>query len=162
MARIVSIVTATALLALSLVSTPAVAQDEWVVRTTSQGVEATVRKLEEAIERSGSQVLATFDHAAAAADIGQQLEPTVVVVFARPKASSPLIAANRRLAIDMPQKILVWEEEGDTHIGYVAPASLIARHGLQSGRPELESLRVSMDALVSAVLSRSERRTARR
>ncbi|MFD2238649.1 DUF302 domain-containing protein [Aureimonas populi] len=156
--RIFSVFLSVVLLAL-LVSGPSLAQDEWVVRSSSQSVPDTVARLEQAIERSGSRVLAVFDHEAAAQEIDYVLAPTTVVVFAQPKASLPLIEANRRLAIEMPQKILVWEEDGTTYVGYVSPFSMVGRYALDPAQPEIEALRSSLDALVSAALSRPERRS---
>lgn len=132
--------------------------DDWVVRQSAQSVEETVQRLERAIERSGSLVLAVFDHKAAAEEVGYELGPATVVFFAKPKNSSPLIAANRRAAIDMPQKFLVWEEDDTTYVGFIAPSSLAARYGFDAGNGDLESMRSAMEALLAASVSRPERR----
>ena len=149
-------------LALAIMAAPmeqAHAADDWAVRQSTQSVEETVARLTAAIERSGSVVLATFDHRAAAREVGHELPPTVLVLFATPRASSPLIAGNRRAAIDLPQKILVWEEDGNTYVGFVEPSALVSRYGFDAARPELSTLRSAMESLVAAAVGRQDKRT---
>jgi uncharacterized protein (DUF302 family) len=136
------------------------AADEWVVRESAQSVEETVDRLEEAIERSGSKVLAVFDQQAAARDVDFAMDATTVVLFAQPRTVSPLIAADRRAAIEMPQRILVWEEGGVTYAGYVDPMTLTARYDIERNRPEIASLRSALNSLVEAAINRQEQRSA--
>ncbi len=131
------------------------ASEEWVVRQSRYNVDETAQRLEDAIVRSGSVVVAVIDHQAAARAVGQELPPTKVVLFARPKSSTPLMADNRRIAIDLPQRFLVWEEGGETRIGYVAPFSLAQRYGMTGDRPEWEDMRSSLEALAQAASSRA-------
>lgn len=148
------LVLAAAILALG----PARAQDDWVVRPSAASVEETVERLQDAIDRSGSKVLAIFDHRAAAQEVGLDLPESTVVLFAKPKTFSPLIAANPRAAMDMPQRILVWEEEGATYAGFVSPSALVSRHGFDPHHPELSKLRATLETLVDTAVNRRETR----
>ena len=85
------------------------------------------------IER-GMSVIARIDHAAAAAKTGLALRPTEVIVFGNPKAETPLMQAAQTLGIDLPLKILVWQDEaGKTWLAYNDPAWLARRHGAGAG-----------------------------
>ncbi len=146
------------LLLLMLPAASARAADDWVVRESSVGVEETVARLEEAIIRSGSKVLAVFDHRAAAQEVGLDIAQSTVVLFAKPKSATPIIAQNPRAAMDMPQRILVWEEGGSTYAGFVSPTMFVSRHGFSSGHPELGRLRAGLEALLSAAVKRRDER----
>ncbi|WP_185984455.1 DUF302 domain-containing protein [Aureimonas mangrovi] len=149
-----------ALVAVFVASPHSHAADQWVVRQSAQSVEETVDRLEDAIRRSGSEVLAVFDQQAAARDVDFPMEATTVVLFAQPRTVSPLIAADRRAAIDMPQRILVWEEGGVTYAGYVDPMTLTTRYDIERNRPEIASLRSALDSLLEAAINRQEQRSA--
>lgn len=69
-----------------------------------------------------------------------------------------MIAQNPRVAIDWPQKILVWEEGGSTYAGYVSPYDWVARHGLDADHPELGRLQGALDALIEAAIHRRDTR----
>lgn len=146
------------LLAVSIVAGHAQAAEEWVVRQSRHDVAETTRRLEDAVVRSGSVVLAVIDHQDAARQVGETIAPTTVVIFAKPKLSTPLMQENRQLAIDLPQRILIWDDGGNTQIGYVSPFSLAARYGMNGDRREWEEMRTSLEALVQAAAARGERR----
>ena len=60
-----------------------------------------------------------------------QMRPTKLLIFGNPKAGTPLMIASPSIAIDLPMKVLVWEDgDGKVWISYNAPAYLQARHGL--------------------------------
>jgi uncharacterized protein (DUF302 family) len=115
-------------------SVPAAAQiaSEWVVRTSLYSVPDTVDILTSAIEEAGADVAAVIDHAAAAQRAGLELPPTTVVIFGNPDIGTPLMVESRRFAIDLPLKVLVWQEGNDTMVGYVHPHVLAARHGIEA------------------------------
>ncbi|KAA0969743.1 DUF302 domain-containing protein [Aureimonas fodinaquatilis] len=134
------------------------AADDWVVRQSRYDVEETSKRLEEVIERSGSVVLGVIDHEAAARLVGEELSQMRVVMFSKPKISTPLMRQNKRLGIDLPQRILIWDEEGATQIGYVDPGVLAQRYGLSAQDREWQEMRSSLDALTQAAISRTDRR----
>lgn len=76
-------------------------------------VDETVRRLSDALSAAG-MVVATVDHAANAASVGQQLRPTVLVIGGNPAAGTPLMADQQEAGIDLPQKFLVWEDDAGT------------------------------------------------
>lgn len=102
-----------------------------------------------AIEAKGLTIFARIDHAAGAANAGMELRPTTLVVFGAAKAGTPLMQASQTLAIDLPLKMLVWQEaDGKVWIGANDPAWLATRHGISSARPEIVA---AMQGLLKAL-----------
>lgn len=75
------------------------------------GVEETLRRFEAAVRERNWVVFTRLDHAAAAEAVGLQLRPRTVIVFGNPRAGTPAMAANPTLALDLPLRVLVWEDE---------------------------------------------------
>jgi len=96
-----------------------------------QSVDRTVEKLEQALQAKGVKLFALVDHSGEAEKAGMQMPPTKLLIFGNPKAGTPLMIASPSIAIDLPIKILVWEDAGGkVWVSYNAPAYLQARHGL--------------------------------
>jgi uncharacterized protein (DUF302 family) len=95
------------------------------------GPAETLERLEAAVARNGMTVLARIDHGAAADKVGLELRPTVVVMFGNPRAGTPSMRSTRTLAIDLPLKVLIWQDEKDaTWLAYNEPGWLFRRHGI--------------------------------
>ncbi len=91
----------------------------------------TLDRLEAAVTKHGMTIVARIDHAAAAEKVGLALRPTVVLVFGNPRAGTPAMQAVRTLAIDLPLKMLIWQDDKDmTWLAYNVPAWLFRRHGV--------------------------------
>ncbi len=91
----------------------------------------TLSRLQSAIQAANMTVFATFDHADAARKAGLALRPTTVVAFGNPAAGTKLMQSNQVAGIDLPLKILVWEDEsGKAKLTYNEPSWLAERHAL--------------------------------
>ena len=90
----------------------------------------TLERLEAVIARQGMTVLARIDHGAAAEQVGQELRPTIVVFFGNPSAGTPAMRATPTLAIDLPLRMLIWQDEKGTWLAYNEPGWLFQRHGI--------------------------------
>jgi uncharacterized protein (DUF302 family) len=102
-----------------------------VTITSHHSVDGTVEKLQQVLEERGVKLFALVDHSGEAAKAGMQMRPTKLLIFGNPKAGTPLMIASPSLAIDLPIKILVWEDSaGKVWISYNDPAYLQARHGV--------------------------------
>jgi uncharacterized protein (DUF302 family) len=103
-----------------------------LIQVVSQdSVDETVRKLEGALVAKGMQVFAVIDHSGEAGKVGLKMRPTKVVIFGSPKGGTPLMVAAPSLAIDLPLKALVAEDEqGRVSVTYNDPAYLQERHGV--------------------------------
>ncbi len=108
------------------------AEKNGLVRVRSQNsVEETIRRLEAAFAAKGLQVFAVVDHSGEAEKIGLKMRPTKVVIFGSPRAGTPLMIAAPSLAIDLPLKALVAEdEEGKVTVTFNSPEYLQQRHGV--------------------------------
>jgi len=94
-------------------------------------VDQTVEKLRSMLEAKGITLFALVDHSGEAAKAGMAMRPTKLLIFGSPKAGTPLMIARPTIAIDLPLKILVWEDgQGKTWISYNSPAYLRDRHDL--------------------------------
>jgi uncharacterized protein (DUF302 family) len=91
----------------------------------------TMRRAINAVIARGMSVMARINHATAAAEVGLTLRPTEVILFGSPKAGTPLMQAAQTMGIDLPLKILVWEDDSArTWLSYNDPTWLADRHGL--------------------------------
>jgi len=96
-----------------------------------QSVDRAVQKLEAILQAKGVKLFALVDHSGEAEKAGMHMRPTRLLIFGNPKAGTPLMLASPTAAIDLPLKILVWEDAaGRVWISYNAPAYLQSRHGL--------------------------------
>ena len=94
-------------------------------------VEQTVERLTALLHAKGVTLFALVDHSAEAAKIGMTMPPTKLLIFGNPKAGTPLMLAARSVAIDLPLKILVWEDgQGRAWLSYNSSTYLKERHGL--------------------------------
>jgi uncharacterized protein (DUF302 family) len=88
-------------------------------------------RLDAAVVERGLTVFARIDFAADAAAVGMHLRPTRLLVFGNPRAGTPLLAAAPTAGIDLPLKVLIWEDaQGRVTVGYNSPAWIGARHGV--------------------------------
>lgn len=85
---------------------------------SSSGYGETLRRLLSAIVRRGLTVFAQIDHAAAAREVGMDLADEVVVIFGNPRGGTPLMQQDPRIGIELPLRVLVWEDGGQTILGY--------------------------------------------
>ena len=94
-------------------------------------VDGTVEKLQGILQAKGATLFALIDHSGEAEKVGLTMRPTKLLIFGSPKAGTPLMIAAPSVAIDLPLKMLVWEDgQGKVWISYNSPAYLRQRHGL--------------------------------
>ena len=92
-------------------------------------------KLRSILESKGVMVFALVDHSGEAEKVGMKMRPTKLLIFGNPKAGTPLMMASPSIAIDLPLKILIWEDAaGKVWLSYNSPECLQQRHELP---PEL-------------------------
>ena len=99
----------------------------------------------------GLKVFGVIDHSGEAKAVGLELRDTKVVIFGSPQAGTPVMLAAPTAALDLPLKVLVWDDEGQTKVSYTAPGTLAARYGLSE---ELASRLAGIDALTDAAVNR--------
>ena len=98
---------------------------------SNHSVDETVTKLEGILQAKGITLFALVDHSGEAAKAGMKMRPTKLLIFGNPKAGTPVMLAAPSSAIDLPLKILVWEDDqGKVWITYNSPTYLQTRHNL--------------------------------
>ena len=125
------------------------ADDGLVTVTSEESFDATVERITADIEESPLNLVTTIDHAANAASADLDLPPTTLLVFGNPAVGTPLMQASRTVAIDLPQKMLVWEADEGTRVAYNDPAYLAERHEIDDQSDRLEQIRSVLDSLAT-------------
>ena len=100
-------------------------------KPSHHSVDQTVEKLKNILQSRGVALFALVDHSGEAEKVGMKMPPTKLLIFGSPKAGTPLMLASPSIAIDLPLKILVWEDTGGkVWVSYNSPEYLKERHGL--------------------------------
>jgi uncharacterized protein (DUF302 family) len=119
-----------------------------VTKLSPLSVADTTAKLTGIIAAKGVKLFDVIDQAAEARQAGLTLRDTVLVIFGNPAAGTPVMAASPLSALDLPLKVLIWSDNGQTKISYYAPAALAARHHIG---PELAGNLAAVNALTDAL-----------
>lgn len=122
-----------------------------VVATSPHDVPSTVARIVSALHTRGVALLASVDHAAGARAAGLDLADEIVLVFGNPKVGTGLMQEDPRVGIELPLRLLVWDEGGTTSIAYSDPTELAGRYRLAGGLPVLAQLGQLLDELVAEV-----------
>lgn len=86
---------------------------------SNYSVKQTLDRLETALKAAGITIFARVDHSGGAAAVGLALRPTEVLIFGNPKGGTPLMQANQMTGLDLPLRVLAWEDEaGNTNLTY--------------------------------------------
>lgn len=118
---------------------------------SAYSVEETLANLEAALEENGLITVAVVDHSANAENAGLELPPTRLVIFGNPDVGTPLMRSARTVAIDLPQKMLIYEDEaGDVYAAYNDPQYLAERHGLTGVGEQLGMVSNALSNLANA------------
>jgi len=98
---------------------------------SNHSVDQTVEKLKGVLQAKGVNLFALVDHSGEAEKVGMKMRPTKLLIFGSPKGGTPVMLAAPGIAIDLPLKILIWEDsQGKVWVSYNSPAYLKERHGV--------------------------------
>ena len=99
--------------------------------SANRSVDEIVARIVASLQEKGIKLFALVDHSGEAKSVGIDMRPTKLLIFGNPKAGTPLMLAAPSVAIDLPLKLLVWEDAGGkVWISYNAPGYLQRRHSL--------------------------------
>jgi uncharacterized protein (DUF302 family) len=102
-----------------------------VRKPSNHSVDETLRKLQDSLKAKGVAIFALVDHSGEAEKVGMHMRPTKLLIFGNPKGGTPLMLAAPSIAVDLPIKILIAEdEEGNVWVSYNSQEYLANRHGL--------------------------------
>jgi uncharacterized protein (DUF302 family) len=123
--------------------------DGLITIPSSQGPQETMARLEAEVKAKGLTVFAHVDHAAGAAVVGLSLLPTDLLIFGNAKGGTPLMQAAQTVGIDLPLKVLVWQDAaGKTWVSYNDPNWIAKRHGLG---PEADATVKALSGALAAI-----------
>ena len=122
-----------------------------VTKLSPLPVAGTVAKLTGILSAKGVKLFAVIDQSAEARQVGLSLRDTTLVLFGSPAAGTPVMAASPLAALDLPLKVLVWDDEGQTKVSYYSPDTLAARYHLGVGLAgNLAAINALTDALTAS------------
>jgi uncharacterized protein (DUF302 family) len=125
--------------------------EKLVTVESKHGVTETLDRLAAALDQRGIKPVARVDHAAGAKAVGMELPPTEILIFGNPKLGTPLMQANPEIAIDLPLKVLAWQDKaGKVWVAYAAPDSLKARYGIADRDEVFKAMESALQALTKA------------
>jgi len=110
---------------------PSTADKGLIDKPSQHSVDQTVEKLKNILQSKGVALFALIDHSGEAEKVGMKMRTTKLLIFGNPKAGTPLMLAAPSVAVDLPLKILIWEDAaGKVWVTYNSPEFLRERHGL--------------------------------
>jgi len=120
-------------------------QSQYSVSTTADSLEAILKE-------KGMNIFARVDHAAGAKKIGENLRPTELLIFGNPQTGTPLIQSQQTAAIDLPQKILIWEDaQKNIWLSYNDPDYLANRHAINDCDEMINKISTALDNIARQV-----------
>jgi uncharacterized protein (DUF302 family) len=120
-----------------------------VVATSPHDVASTVTRVETALRARGVTLFAAVDHAAGAREAGLELADEVLLVFGNPTVGTGLMQADPTVGLELPLRLLIWDEQGTTQIVFSDPAELASRYTVSGRLPVLSQLRTLLDQIVA-------------
>ena len=123
--------------------------------TSPHPVAKTVDQLAAAVEAAGAKVAARVDHQANARSVGEDIPAATVLIFGNPKVGTPFIAADPLAGLDLPVRVLVFDEDGTTRLAATSPETIAERYGLTEVDDEaVERMRGAIEKLMAAAAAK--------
>jgi uncharacterized protein (DUF302 family) len=130
------------------------ADTDLVTLPSAHSATETVERLKALLAQKGIELFGHVDHAAAAKKVGLSLRPTQVLIFGNPKAGTPLMQGRQTIGLDLPLRVLVWEDEaGKAWLTYRRVASLARQHHVTDRDDPVKALDDGLAALARAAAS---------
>jgi len=134
-----------------LISSNLYASEGMISVKSAHPVSVTADRLEKILASKGMTVFKRINHAAGAAKVGKELRPTELVIFGNPKVGTPLMLCSHSIAIDLPQKALIWEDAGgQVWFSYNDPQFLALRHNTQGCDAVLKKVAMALGNFAKA------------
>jgi uncharacterized protein (DUF302 family) len=122
---------------------------EIVTKLSQHSVADTVEQFTGILRGKGLKVFAVIDQRAEAERVGLEMRATTLVIFGSPASGTPVMVASPLSALDLPLKVLIWEDDGQTKVTYVSPDALAARYQLPA---ELTANLAGINALTTVLV----------
>lgn len=126
---------------------------EVMTKSSPYSVAETVARFRQVVRARDMKVFAVINHSEEAHRAGLDLPETRVVIFGSPEAGTPVMQAAPLMALELPLKVLIWEDEGRTRVTYTTPGALAERYGLS---PDVAQMLDGIEPLTDAVILYSQ------
>jgi uncharacterized protein (DUF302 family) len=123
---------------------------EITTKISPRSVTETTSRLTGILSAKGLKVFAVIDQSGEASAVGMKLRETTLVLFGNPAAGTPVMVAAPLSALDLPLKVLIWADDGQTKVTYYGPAALAARYDLDA---DLTAKLAAIDPLTDALVA---------
>ena len=129
------------------------AEDGLISVRSSHDVKRTMDRLEKTLREKGMTVFIRINHAEGAKKVGKKLRPTELLIFGNPKVGTPLMQCSQSVAIDLPQKALIWEDEsGQVWLSYNDPKYLVNRHSIKECDEIIKKIEKALENFARAAI----------
>ena len=125
-----------------------------VTLPSAHSADDTIHRLKTLLDQKKIHVFVHIDHAAAAKKVGLTLRSTQVLIFGNPQAGTPLMQSQQTIGLDLPLRVLIWEDDaGTVWLTYRKPSVLAREHGVTGQEQAVKALDNGLSALARAVAS---------
>ena len=139
------------LITVLLLASTAYADSGLVSVKSSHDVKTTADRLDRMLRQKGMTVFIRIDHAQGAQKVGRELRPTELIIFGNPKVGTPLMECRQAVAIDLPQKALIWQDgQGQVWLSYNDPDYLVERHGITGCDEVIKKIEIALSNFAKA------------
>jgi uncharacterized protein (DUF302 family) len=121
-----------------------------VIKGSQYSFDETIARLTKAVADGGNMLFANIDQSAAAKGVGLHLRPTRLLLFGNPKGGTPLMDAFPLAALDLPLKIVIWEESGRTMLAYTAAAAIAGRYDVTGKDAQIAGMTHALETIVAS------------
>lgn len=129
-------------------------KDDLIVKNSTMSAAVTFDSLEAVLIANDFNIVAKVEHDVAAASVGLTLRPTKVIIFGKPEVGTQLMQSNNKIGIDLPLKVLVWEDEnGDVKLGYYDASFLTDRYDIRDRDEVVDMINIALSNLTEAVIN---------
>ncbi|MEV5967567.1 DUF302 domain-containing protein [Kribbella sp. NPDC051952] len=124
--------------------------DGLITKVAAGTVTEVTERFRTILETKGVTIFAVIDQAAAARSAGLSLRDTVLIIFGNPAAGTPIMELAPLTALDLPLKLLIWDDAGITRLAYYSPETISRRHDLP---PETVTALAAIHPLTDALVA---------
>lgn len=144
-----------AILAVLIMTVSAHAVEGMIDVKSSFGVKETGDRMESVLKEKGMTIFNRVKHSDAAKTVGVELRETELIIFGNPKVGSPLMKCQQSVAIDLPQKALIWKDsEGKVWISYNNPKYLNKRHNISNCDEVISKIEKALAGIAKAAATK--------
>lgn len=122
-----------------------------MTKRSRHSYDRTLTTLKETIVKEGGTIFASIDQTAAAESVGMSLRPTTLIVFGNPKGGTPLMQAFPLIGLELPLKLLVWEDSDAVNVAYALVSEIAARYQVTGMEERIRALDNGLETLTDAV-----------